>query len=83
MRDDERLLHLIERFMFVRQEFDFWESELNRYGYNHDDTIALAEYYGQMIAIAGIAKELYDYSGLCDMVANIPDPKFYPDDYNE
>lgn len=75
------LLTLDELFHNARMEFEFWEKELSDNGYDVENAIAAAQYYGQMTAIANVEKQLFE-NGPCQAKLELIKPKLYKDEYN-
>lgn len=69
-----------EAFETAKNEYDFWIGELEQNGYDADNAIAAAQYYGQMIGIAKAEEELLSPSPLKDYIDSIK-PRLYKEDY--
>ena len=64
----------------AEQEYQFWEHELLEYGYDSDNAIAAAQYYGEMAALATIAYVEFDDRSMLDRLDQMR-IRLYREDY--
>lgn len=79
-RMSDAMIGLEEAFETAKDEYDFWTGELEQNGYDADNAIAAAQYYGQMVGIAKAEEEIISPSPLKDHVDGIK-PRLYKEDY--
>lgn len=79
----DTLIGIEDAFRIAKDEYDFWTGELEQNGYDVDNAIAAAQYYGQMVGIAAVEKEIYDpdISPLSEIIRTMEKPKLYREDY--
>lgn len=73
---------IIEAYDHAESEYLFWEKMMTQYGWNADNAIAAAQYYGQMNAIATWAFVSNDDRRLLDRLEDFR-PRLYKEDYEE
>lgn len=76
----DALITLDEAFHKARVEYEFWQKELDDNGYDVDNAIAAAQYYGRMVAIASIEESLFE-NGPCKKKLEDMKVRLYKEDY--
>ena len=61
---------IVEAYDRAEQEYEFWEKELDDNGYDADNAIAAAQYYGQMCALATVQYVEHDDDSLLNRLTN-------------
>lgn len=79
-RMSDAMIGIEDAFETAKNEYDFWTGEMDQFGYDIDNAIAAAQYYGQMVGIAKAMEELVSPSPLKDYV-NSMSPRLYKEDY--
>ena len=69
-----------EAFKTAKDEYDFWTGEMDQFGYDVDNAISAAQYYGQMVGIAIAEESVFSPSPLMEYV-NDMSPRLYKEDY--
>lgn len=72
--------NIIDAYDHAESEYQFWENELKNYGYDADNAIAAAQFYGEMAALATIQYTDYDDRSLLDRLENTR-IRLYKEDY--
>lgn len=80
MSTEKQMKNVQDAFDRAEEEYKFWEKQMLEYGYNRDNAIAAAQYYGQMAALATIQYVNYDDNSLLDRYNDIR-PRLYEEDY--
>lgn len=65
-----------ELFVNALKEFNFWNEQLELYGYNEDNAVAAAQYYGQLCAYANYNMKIFGDEE-CKRIVDTLIPKFY------
>lgn len=71
-----------DAYDYAENEYNFWERELTNYGYNVDNAIAAAQYYGQMAALATWAYIEHEDKTLLERYEEIR-PRLYKEDFEQ
>lgn len=76
----DALILFEEEFKKAEGEYNFWTSELEMTGYDTDNAIAAAQYYGRMCAIAEMESKIAADFKIKRYMDEFK-PKLYKEDY--
>lgn len=76
----DALILFEEEFKKAEAEYDFWTSELDMTGYDTDNAIAAAQYYGKMCAFAEMEAKLMENFKIKHYMDGFK-PRLYKEDY--
>lgn len=69
-----------EEFKKAEDEYNFWTSELEITGYDTDNAIAAAQYYGKMLAYAEMENKIAENFKVWHYMNGFK-PRLYKEDY--
>lgn len=69
-----------ELFEKAKTEYEYWVGEMEKYGFNSNDSIVAAQYYGQMCAFAEVNRILLGDDVLRNTIQSMT-VKLYKGDY--
>lgn len=78
--ENKQIKNVKDAYDRAEQEYQFWENQMKEFGYNSDNAIAAAQFYGQMAALATVQYVNYDDQSLLDRYNEIR-PRLYEEDY--
>ncbi len=81
-KKNKNITTIIDMFIEANNEYKFWKNNMQKNGWNANDAIAAAQYYGQMCAFARVGLEIFDSDTLAKYLdSKEADIKLFEDEY--
>ena len=83
-RMGDAMITLEDLFNKAETEYNFWTGQLEQHGYNPDDAVVAAQYFGMMNGIALVERELLGGQELTKRAGKIQEnAKLFRSDYEK